>query len=361
MQVYIRLMMFLYLFICICLLIFNIYYILWLKLIAKRRQKTTAFWKEQIDRQLRLLEEGSAIAESHKRLLVTKLVHTEVLIAYHSALEPMLAEESVQQYLREAAREWRQLAVLYSKKDVTERAYFAYVLSAYGSALQGEQEMLSSILLGYFPNSSIYCRENVLQALYAIGSESGVERAFDWMYQHRVSHPARLLSDGLVTFSGDRISLANKLWKDCEKWGEQYQTAVIQMATQFSDSFSELFSKALLEGAVGQEAAFAILRYFRKYPYEPVREYLYQLVLEESELAIAAASALEAYPGEQTNAVLLKGLCSRNWYTRRNAAGSLVALGITEEEILQIDDRYAKEMIQYMAALKRVKGGAGVA
>lgn len=361
MQVYIRLMMLLYLSICLCLLIFNILYIIWLKYMGKSRAKNTLFWTKEIDAQLQNLLTSADVTEKHRKLLNTRLLKTENLIAFNMAVEPQLNREDMQRYLQAVAGTFRNLAIHYLKKDVTERAFFAYVLSLYGRSLCAEGDRLAVILLRYFPDSSIYCRENVLKALYAIGSADGVERAFDWMSQHQISHPSRLLSDGLIRFSGDRLSLANRLWIASQKWEEPYQIAVIQMAAQFTDSFQETFAQLLLSGNFSQEVAFAALRYFRKYPYEPLRNFFQQLVLDESELAIAAANALQAYPGEDTKSVLLKGLCSRNWYVRRNSAGTLVNMGISEEELAHIADKYAKDMLHYMVQLKKAKGGISIA
>lgn len=361
MQVYIRLMMFLYLFICLSLLAFNVFYIFWLKISDRRTVRKQAFWSKEIELQLQILETVDSITPAHRRLLEVKLVRTENLIAYNMALEPLLGDEAAQNYLRAAAAEFRYLTLQYLSKDVSDRAFFAYILSLYGTSLQGESKGIASILLQYLPDSSIYCRENVLKALYALGSSDGVERAYDWMYHHHVVHPSRLLSDGLATFAGDRLFLANRLWSASQVWGETYQIAVIQMVSQFTDAFRETFAALLLGGNASLEVAFAALRYFRKYPYEPLREFLYQLVLDESDLAIAAVSVLPSYPGQDTKSVLLKGLSSRNWYIRRNAASSLVAMGVSEEEINHITDPYAKDMIQYMLQLKQAKGGVGIA
>lgn len=361
MQIYIRLMMLLYLFICFCLLIFNISYIIWLKHVVKSRTKKTLFWTGELDAQLQNLILSADVTSKHRRLLNARLLRTENLIAFNMAIEPQLNREDVQEYLRTVAGAFRNLAIHYAKKDVTERAFFAYVLSLYGRSLYAEKDRIALILLHYLPDSSIYCRENVLKALYAIGSADGVERVFDWMFQNQVSHPSRLLSDGLMGFSGDRLSLANRLWIASQKWGEPYQIAVIQMAAQFTDSFQETFAQLLLSGTASREVAFAALRYFRKYPYAPLRSFLHQLVLEESELAIAAVNALQAYPGEDTKAVLLKGLCSRNWYVRRNSASALVSTGVSEEELTHIADKYAKDMLHYMVQLKKAKGGISIA
>ena len=75
---------------------------------------------------------------------------------------------------------------------------------------------------------------------------------------------------------------------------------------------------------------------------------------EEQELAIAAASALAAYPAPATKTALLDALRSRSWHVRRNAADALRLLGVTDDvrSVQKTGDRYAIEMLSYALSLK---------
>lgn len=111
---------------------------------------------------------------------------------------------------------------------------------------------------------------------------------------------------------------------------------------------------ALLEQTDELETKIACLRYFGKYPNERLRARLYRITEEsgaaEWEICAVCMSVLASYPGEETLRLLKSGLCSRNWYVRYNAALSLRALKVSAEQmqdILNGNDRFAKEMLQY--------------
>ena len=81
------------------------------------------------------------------------------------------------------------------------------------------------------------------------------------------------------------------------------------------------------------------------------------------ELQNACISALAVYPGPQTLEILKKETSSKNWYVRRNAAKSLAVLNTDRDalaDILQGNDRYAKEMLEYQLDEVKVQRRAGL-
>ena len=81
------------------------------------------------------------------------------------------------------------------------------------------------------------------------------------------------------------------------------------------------------------------------------------------ELQNACISALAVYPGPQTLEILKKETSSKNWYVRYNAAKSLAVLNTDRDalaDILQGNDRYAKEMLEYQLDEVKVQRGAGL-
>ena len=76
------------------------------------------------------------------------------------------------------------------------------------------------------------------------------------------------------------------------------------------------------------------------------------------EYAAISASALSAYPGQETVDALLKAMNSVNWHIRNNASVSLQAHGLTYEEMLRVldgEDRYAREMLAYRLKARRLE------
>ena len=74
------------------------------------------------------------------------------------------------------------------------------------------------------------------------------------------------------------------------------------------------------------------------------------------EYAAISAGSLGAYPGEETVEILKQCLCHGNWYIRYNAALSLERLNISSrelEDILEGDDRYAREVLEYRIRMRQ--------
>ena len=81
------------------------------------------------------------------------------------------------------------------------------------------------------------------------------------------------------------------------------------------------------------------------------------------ELQNACISALAMYPGPQTLEILKKEISSKNWYVRHNAAKSLAILNTDRDtlaDILQGNDRYAKEMLEYQLDEAKAQRRAGL-
>ncbi len=357
MKVYVNLLIYLYLFICLSLLLFNFGYIVFSKYRIYIRNKKKKIWIEDIKKQILLIEKGKNIKEDHKKQIQKKLKKIENLIVYNSCLEEIIKEENFKIYLSQISAEINSLAFYYSHRAPMERAFFSYIISEYCPISENKHNMLASILLTYLPNSTIYCRENVLKALYVLGNESAIEQAYAVMNQDRIYHPSRLLSDGLATFTGDKEALANRLWQACYNWEENYQVAVIQMISLSSSNFQDKFAKALESGKWGEEACFAMMRYFNKYPYEYLLPFLHSCVEKNDNLAIVATTVLAHHKDEETSRILIKGLHSRNWYIRRNSASALVASGHNQTLLEKLSDRYAREIYTYMLEEQNAKGG----
>lgn len=351
----------LYLFICVTLLVFNTLTLSRAKKYADRAQARSRTWASRLEEEWERVRSGGVVSPQHMHLLRRKLRRAEQLIAYHNAIEPQLEAPGVQAYLDMCAAVFRDLAQYYARRPAMERAFFAYVISLYHPARDGRYtSQLVGALASFLENSTIYCRENVLKALCAMGSAGAIEGALELFHERGWVHPTRLLSDGLAQFHGDREALAWRLWRSSWRWEESCQVAVVQLATQISDAFCEEFARVLTTHAARQEVCFAIIRYFRRHRYEPIRPFLHRCMEGDNEMAIIAASALESYPGPDTTEALWRGLHSRNWYVRHNAAAALLHLGLAGgemERLRQGGDRYALEMLSYVIDAAKAKAG----
>lgn len=355
--------------ICLALAAYSVFYRIRERKVDRLIYKRTVFWKKKIKIQCEELAKGKRCSKRHKRLLCKKLVQLNHLIAFQYALQAMKDNqvEQLDEYMKEMTSVLMFLGRTYSKKEDMEKAYLAYVISLFCPSDIQEYHGIMDILLSYLIETTIYCRENVLQALYRIGNVQAVENAFRILNDYHYFHHSKLLADGLITFSGDEKLLAQALWKACREWNEEMVIAVIQFITMCEEDFTACFWERMTDSNVSIEIRLALIRYYKKHYYEPANKQLCQYIEESDEknviLGIVAASALENYPSVATMAVLNKALHHSNWYIRHNAARSLVHLGITNEEInyiLKGTDPYAKEMLTYMLSTRGKENEEGI-
>ena len=352
-----------YLFICIGLLAFNILYITRAKRMSRRREKRIKEWRHI----LVLADPGKPLPDS----LIRRLRRIDNLTAFFNvASEHFTGERAdARSFVMGNQPFFRTLADVYGRKQAMERAFFAYVVATFYSLAGMTDHSMSELLLSYLPDSTVYCRENILNALYVLGSESAVEHAFDTLNDNRWYHHPKLLSDGMVRFAGDQEALVRRLWAHRGEWEECLLLGVVQFAALLPENaFSEEFLQALEHETLPLEVRFALLRYFQKHIYPPAKPVMLHFLAgqgaEDSQLAVVAASELAAYPGEDTHRALTRAMHDRNWYIRRNAASSLNRLGMTEaekEEIRHSGDRYAVEMMEYVLGSEGVRKPAAPA
>ncbi len=359
-----------YLFICLALLVFNVLYIFRSQSRNKAQARKGQLWEKELLYELTLLEQGKGLSDRQRKRMVNQLSDINELIACNETLSRISQKEprQIRTYFLMTREAWQQLAVIYSKKSAMERAFFAYMIATYHPPQQRGSNMLVEIFLTYLDNSTVFCRENVLHALYTLGSVQGVEHALQILNDRNWYHYPRLLSDGMLAFKGDREALVRRLWRHHQQWAEFLLVATVQLAAGLSADFTAEFFSCLQKESLPLEVRFALIRYFQRHPYEPAQKLLLHYLTtsegEESGLAIAAAAAMASYPGESSRNALKKALHSKNWYVRRNAALSLVSLGLSEQEQREIEttgDRYASEMLAYALASQKAGKAVGQA
>lgn len=103
------------------------------------------------------------------------------------------------------------------------------------------------------------------------------------------------------------------------------QGRIYQLCThELRQIYRRILRSSARKKAQIKEERLALIRYFRRYRYEPagklLREYLSDSGKYGWETAAVSALALENYPGEDTVLALKKALSSFNWYIRYNAA-----------------------------------------
>ncbi len=361
-----QLLIYVYMGICVSLLAFNLCYI-FADAAKGRRIKNPGRDISLLRKRVMSYAQTGQIAKKEHRKNQRMLSHVGKLERFHWSAEKLMQEmpDETAAYLSACEGDSRYLALVYQKKDELQKAYFARLLELYGMGGGEKYDELKKVLVEMTCSPSVYTRENALRVLYHSGSTEAVVRAFVQMSGRGVFHYGKLLTDGLLSFSGDHGQLVWELWRHRQQLSDDYTLAVMQFIRMSQDGYEEEFGKLLEEAGEDQELRLEALRYFRKYRYDPVYPLLLDIMKGKQDMGweyqAVTALTLANYPGAETEAVLKGALCHVNWYVRYNAADTLVAVFGNEEErfadVLEGKDRYAREILLYMLNRSRQRKG----
>ena len=347
-QSVVSMILFLYIFISVALLLFNIIYMLSSGTKSKVMKYTI---RREMDEQRSIMENVPAMVDQrYRRRLYRKIKNEYGLLICVEALEKnygRLGEDNITEYMIACRNVIFDAAAVYRKKEAMERALFAYFISLLPEKAVPEYYRMGELLLAYLDHSTVYCRENVLQALYTLGNENALIRALQMFQENRWYHEPKLLSDGMLHYRGDKNDLARRLWN--QKWGDQMKTVLIRFMTRLEEDMSDLVLPELETGH--NELCFAAIRYFATHINRETEPVLLKILREDGDTAVAAAQTLGNYPDESVKEALKEALHSRQWDVRRNSAESLMKMKLSKEEIARLcsdEDRYAREMFIYV-------------
>ena len=174
----VSMIIFLYIFIGAALLFFNIFYMFGSS-IKKRSMELRI--RQETEEQKKAIENVPESTDRHyQRRLYRKLKDEDELLIQVEALEKNLSrtsEENMTAYMTACRSAIFDAAEAYQKKPAMEKALFAYFVSLFPPKTAEEYRRLGEIFLSYLDHSTVYCRENVLQALYRLGNADALIRA----------------------------------------------------------------------------------------------------------------------------------------------------------------------------------------
>lgn len=290
--------------------------------------------------------------------------HINKLYCYDEALLQFVRDEEwAEIFFSKMSDSYVSLAHYYQKNYIQERVYFVQHISQYGHFFTDKQ--LFEQLIIYMNRRNVVERESVLQALYAYGDIGLVKKAYHLIASKNKFHHSKLIADGLVYADIPNDEWADSLWQDFDTYPESIQIGIVKYIQSISGSYTEIFYDYLEKGEGTLDVRLNMIRYFRKYPYQPAYTRLLALLdgtlVASDEYRVVAAFTLAAYPNNETVAVLKQALHDSEWYVRVNASKSLLALKVPMQQLVEIlegDDRYAREMITYQyTEMEENRGG----
>lgn len=353
----IEIMIYAYLFICTAMIIFNIVTAVFFKHKARNTVRTSEKFCLMVNMQLTKIQMGEHCDTVHKKYMRKKLKKIGNMLAFDKMLETTYIEkpERVKQYLTEMEGVFIALLVNYCGKDRIEETYFPYIIKKYRLLSERTIPTIEETLLGLLDEPSIYCRENALQALYTTGNCERVIEAIRKIDRSDLYFNGKILSDGLLNFSGNTEKLIDEIIADFEIFSDEMKVTLMNFMRFSTPNRREFFYSLLCDESKNDEIHYCAIRYLGKYKFEKSYDKLCKLAKKEEakkwEYSAIASTALAIYPSEQTVDILKNNLYSKSWYVRFNSAESLKKLGITYSflaDVIDGNDRYASEILRYM-------------
>ena len=308
--------------------------------------------------------EDQAVTEAHCRYLSKKLKKINNLMAFDKTLEELFPQNPKQtkDYIRQLSSVFTYLTLEYKKKSEIQAAYFPYIIHKY-KVFQGQPiSVVMDTMLELVRSPSLYVRENALQAIYSIGSVEYTINALWILNESTYYHHPKMITDGLLNFSGDTKQLAERLWDNLHHFSKKMQRVIVDYFRFSSSDHQERILELLTSHGVDDEVAYSCIRYLGKYAYPPAYPILTGIVERYQHnqwiYTTITASALASYPGDRTVAVLKELLHSPNWHVRFNASQSLMSLGLYYTDMIDVfegRDRYASEIMRYRFDQKNMK------
>lgn len=310
---FVQILIYVYLGICAGMILFNI-----VTALLSRRREHRSFCdgirlELTVSQELDRLAETGAVSERHLRFMERRLRRVNGMPAFDAALERLCV-----------------------RRPELTRSYL--------TALNGVMIALAED----------YCRENAMQALYTAGDPAVLVRALRIIDASSLYYHSKLLSDGLLNYTGDTWELADALWEAFDAFQPWMQVTLLNYFRFSSGAYCEKIHALLNDPARDDELRFSCLRYLGRYPYPPACADLLRYATPSEnarwEYAAIASSVLASYPGAETAAVLERNLYHPNWYIRFNASKSLEQLGFGYRDLIDViegHDRYASEILRY--------------
>lgn len=352
--------------VCLSMIVFNIVYNIILNRRDRRLARISGNMEHEFHRQLENIRCRGEIDEAYMDSLIRRLSRVNQLMAFDQMLDESLEKEedseAVGKYLEQLHPVFIQLADIYQDRENVQAAYFAYFLSKHKPKVHMAIDVVQDIMVEYMRKDNFYCRVNALAALYAFGSPESVAEAVRLQDRSGNFFHEKVLTDGLLSYTGNHDRLIDLLWADYKKFSIRTQLSVLNYIRYRSGHYKKEMYQIMTDNFVDKELRLAAIRYFGKYIFPPARDDLIRFAIDKDpmnwEYAAISISALGRYQGKSVMETLFEAIHSSNWYIRYNASSSLEAHGLDYNNLLEIvggQDRYAREIMMYRLDTRRLE------
>ena len=116
--------------ICILLIVFEIFWVQYMKIHKKKLKNNTIKYIKHIREQLNYIETNNDnIQTNYCKILFKKLKNINNLMAFEKAYSELLEEKNIKIYTKKIVPTYVEIGIYYNKrKDNTKKTYFAYII-----------------------------------------------------------------------------------------------------------------------------------------------------------------------------------------------------------------------------------------
>lgn len=343
--------------VCLSMIFFNILQSLVMHRNDLKRNERSLYLEEVLAEQFRKIENKIPADEKHYKDLGKLLKKLPYLLAFDRMLENgdiTIRNTEFSEYLNNLQPVLVDVAKTYMKREEIQAAYYAHFLTKHRMIIHSSNTAIQQIMMDCMKKKSLYCRVNGFRGLCMFGEMSTIVEAVKINDQHEASFHGKLLTEILLTYTGEHNRLITEFWKVMKEYSIDTKVALMNYIRLSSGDYSEKFLQILRDTTQHKELRLAAVRYLGRHIFDPAKQNLIELVLEEDDIhweyAAIAASALAKYSDEEVVAALTKAMSSSQWFVRFNAANSLKAQRLDYEDLIEVvhkGDRYAREMVMY--------------
>ncbi len=342
--------------VCLSMILFNVVYLFIYERTEGTGRKQDAFFKKYVKRQIEDYINGVSPTKRDIKKLSRKCENMWKLAAWDEQVDVFAVEHSdiIENYVKSLTDVFLSLTSTSIGDKPIQQAHFAYVIQKYDIHKFENCRPIVVLMLELVKSRNLHCRENALKVIYEYGDVDIAYQAIVNISEGDFFHHEKLLVEGLLTFSGDKYELMNRLIQNRKQFKPFMQRVILNYVRFGSSQYSGLYLNIMRDESEYEEYRYIAIRYFGQYvdeqAYETLIDFDQNSDDDDWEFAAIAATALAAYPKERTLEVLKGCLTNRNWYVRYNAATSLDKFNLPDavfEDIINGNDQYAKEVLQY--------------
>lgn len=349
--------------ICMGMLLFNVAYVY----VSSRKRlsnaRLTERYEDAVLNELAELRNGGSVSAGHCQLLLRKLPTLKHMLAFENAFHKLQEVQApyLEAYLNDIYPVFVSLSEDYLEKGKNVKmAYFAHILEELRLCTPGH-DAISRRMVELSKDESLYCRENAFRALCGADNVQAVVQALKKISGRREFINIRLVTEDMMLLKHGEEELCGILYAEFNSFSDPLKVAVLNYF-RLSGALDCEKIIAIYEKETDMEVRLACLRCFSRYICPQAQEILMKHLEDYNqdvwEYASTAAYSLVNYQGEAVLSMLKEALHSRHWHVRYNAAQSLASKGIVCDDapdIMNGDDQYAKEMLDYHVKLRQEK------